>query len=99
MGRFDRTCKVCGIKYDYCPNCSKYANLPKWMTLFHDENCREIFQVAEAYYNNELNADDLKIKLSKFNDDFKKSVVNESVKKMLEETSAKRSKKKSDDEE
>ena len=37
------TCKVCGTKYDYCPNCDKYKDEPRWKITFCSENCKDIF--------------------------------------------------------
>jgi hypothetical protein len=38
-----RICKVDGTVYDYCPNCDKYQNEPKWKVSFCCENCRSVF--------------------------------------------------------
>lgn len=38
----NRTCIVCGEKYNYCYNCEN-ANKPSWYTIFHDENCHDIY--------------------------------------------------------
>lgn len=40
---------MCGAKYDYCPNCEKDADKPRWMILFHDENCNEIFDTLQKH--------------------------------------------------
>lgn len=44
-----RTCEICGTKYKYCNNCGEYQNYPRWMFLFHDENCRDIWSAINAY--------------------------------------------------
>ena len=49
MRKNNRTCVLCGSKYTYCPTCSDYANYPRWMGLFHDENCKKIFYTVNGY--------------------------------------------------
>lgn len=44
-----RICKMCGTKYDYCPNCEKDADKPRWMILFHDKNCNKIFDTQQRH--------------------------------------------------
>lgn len=44
-----RSCKTCGTKYKYCPSCSKYAKLPKWMWKCCSEECNELFDAISAY--------------------------------------------------
>lgn len=48
MARLNRTCKVCGKKYRYCPSCDEDMNMPKWRAMFHDENCMKIFNILSA---------------------------------------------------
>ena len=50
MGKYTRKCAVCGKTYDYCNTCNTYASMPTWMTMFHDENCKNIFEITSAYY-------------------------------------------------
>ena len=47
MAKKNRECLTCGAKYTYCPNCDRKA--PYWMTDFHDENCKNIFQICTQY--------------------------------------------------
>lgn len=47
MAKKNRKCVTCGEKYSYCPNCDRKA--PYWMTEFHDENCKNIFQLCTQY--------------------------------------------------
>lgn len=42
-----RTCLLCQTKYDYCPHCSRDANKPRWMMMFHDQNCHDIFDTLQ----------------------------------------------------
>jgi len=50
MGKYTRKCVVCGKHYEYCNTCMSYSDKPTWMTMFHDENCKNIFEITSAYY-------------------------------------------------
>ena len=40
----NRKCIVCSQSYYYCSNnCNDSANKPSWYTIFHDENCHDIY--------------------------------------------------------
>ena len=43
MARRQRTCYLCGDKYEYCPTCTQDKFKPTWMVEFHSENCKNIF--------------------------------------------------------
>jgi hypothetical protein len=49
MRKKTRHCIVCGKEYSYCNNCIEYASSPAWMAIYHDENCKEIMNVATEY--------------------------------------------------
>lgn len=51
-----RICKVCQTKYSYCPHCEAYINKPYWMFMFHDENCKKIFDTLQRYSTKEYTA-------------------------------------------
>lgn len=61
----NRKCVCCQTEYYFCPNCSDYDTLPRWMTIFHDENCREIFNTVSSYCNNVITKDQAKKRLDK----------------------------------
>lgn len=46
----NRECIVCGEKYFYCFNQTCYENQPGYMAIFHDENCRDIFNTLNMKY-------------------------------------------------
>lgn len=52
MGRRTRECLLCGTKYNYCPTCSQDKMKPTWMTEFHDENCKNIFDICTRFNMN-----------------------------------------------
>lgn len=63
----EKTCAICGKKYEYCNNCPKYSSLPRWKFLFHDENCKLIYDAVNDYKAKVISADAAKAKLSKLN--------------------------------
>ena len=44
-----RKCVLCGKEYEYCPGCPKDYRKPLWHKLYHDENCRNIFEELNNY--------------------------------------------------
>ena len=49
MANNKKKCEICGTEYKYCANCGEFDNYPRWMFLFHSENCRDIWSVINAY--------------------------------------------------
>lgn len=47
MAKKEKICLTCNTKYSYCPNCNKKD--PTWMSEFHDENCKNIFDIATRF--------------------------------------------------
>ena len=51
MGRskFDKTCVLCGAKYEYCGNCSRFEGMPRWLETVHSLNCKQIIDAVMNY--------------------------------------------------
>lgn len=49
MGRRNRECYLCGCDYQYCSTCSSYKTSPAWMSEFHSENCKNIFDICTRF--------------------------------------------------
>lgn len=49
MAKRDRKCYLCGENYKYCPTCSQDKMKPAWMSEFHDENCKNIFDICTRF--------------------------------------------------
>lgn len=77
--KHERACSVCGEHYSYCPNCSAYASLPRWMFLFHDENCLKIWQTINSFKTGNMDAAQAKEALEEL-DLSKRSNFNKAVK-------------------
>lgn len=49
MGRRSRECYLCGQSYQYCPSCSQDRSKPVWMSEFHSEDCKKIFDICTRF--------------------------------------------------
>lgn len=49
----NRTCKVCGTPYYYCPTCPRDADKPAWMTRFDSHACKQLWDILVANGNGE----------------------------------------------
>ena len=65
----NRTCFVCGNKYDYCPTCDRDRLKPSWYALFCSESCHNV--------NNILSKNTLgKLSIAEAHKELKKIVFN-----------------------
>ena len=48
----NRTCHVCGKRYYYCSsyNCDRSRGKPRWMVMFDEENCFNIWQALSERF-------------------------------------------------
>lgn len=60
-----RNCTICGTEYAYCPDCQEFSDKPRWMFLFHDENCKKIWDVLNDYKAKIKNANQAKFALQR----------------------------------
>lgn len=58
-----RKCIVCGTEYEYCGNCKSYSADPTWKAIYHDENCRNIMNIATEYMAGNITKSAAKSKL------------------------------------
>ncbi len=49
MARRQRECYLCGKSYQYCGSCSQDRMKPAWMSEFHSENCKNIFDICTRF--------------------------------------------------
>ena len=52
MGRRSRECYLCGRHYEYCGSCSSDRMKPAWMSEFHSESCKNIFDICTRFNMN-----------------------------------------------
>ena len=55
-----RKCYLCGESYSYCPTCSQDRTKPSWMSEFHSENCKNIFDICTRFNMQLLTKDEAK---------------------------------------
>jgi ribosomal protein S17E len=65
MKKNNKKCIVCQTEYTFCPSCSDFDHLPRWMNVYHDENCRNIFNVVSGYTHKRYTKEDAKELLKK----------------------------------
>ena len=65
MAQTNRICKTCGKEYFFCTHCEKSLNSPQWMLMWHDENCKKVFEIASDYVQGRLSKSNAKEALSK----------------------------------
>ena len=79
MRKRTRQCVVCGVEYTYCNSCREHSSQPSWMAIYHDDNCRNIMNIATEYMAGNLTKADAKSELDKCNltnkKNFKESVI------------------------
>ena len=61
MAKINRKCLSCGVEYSYCSNCDR--NKPYWMSEFHEENCKNIFQICTDFNVKLISKDEAKAAL------------------------------------
>lgn len=84
MRKKTRQCIVCGVEYTYCNSCKEHASKPSWMAIYHDDNCRNIMNIATEYMAGNLTKSDAKAELDKCDLTNKKN-FKESVNKAINE--------------
>ena len=45
----NRKCICCSVEYRYCNTCNEDKMKPVWHTIYHNENCKNIFNTASDY--------------------------------------------------
>ena len=49
MAKRDRKCYLCGTDYKYCGTCSQDKMKPSYMSEFHSEDCKKIFDICTRF--------------------------------------------------
>lgn len=58
MGKFDRTCVVCGKHYEYCTNCDRFLNYPTFMTMYCSKECVDLFDTLSRFEAGQTSKED-----------------------------------------
>ena len=98
MAQGDRTCLICGAKYNYCSKCPGAKPDETWKNLYCSKGCKEVFELVSAYKNGHINASEAKMKLKSPNIDLsKKGQFADEYKSVVDELIAQESEKKTDE--
>ncbi|MEG0899818.1 MAG: hypothetical protein RSF40_08945 [Oscillospiraceae bacterium] len=67
MAKQNRTCHVCGERYYYCSStsCGESFDKPTWMVLFHDENCKNIWDAISDHFYKKISDEEAIDRLNK----------------------------------
>ena len=76
MKKNNKTCVCCQKKYTFCLNCSDFDHLPRWMAIYHDENCKKISDAISNYNFNHITKEQAKEILDKCNLKYKENFNN-----------------------
>ena len=49
MASRNKTCYLCGTRYQYCSTCYQDRMKPSWMNEFHSESCKDIFDICTRF--------------------------------------------------
>ena len=92
MGKFDRTCVVCGKHYEYCTNCDRFLNYPTFMTMYCSKECVDLFDVLSRFEAGQTSKEDAQKVLQGMDQNkmkmLKNSMANTYKKIMAEDKSA-----------
>lgn len=84
MAKLNRVCFTCGQKYSYCTDCYEDRHLETWHIMFHDENCKKIFNIINKHFYKYITTEEaIKLlkacnlsNLSDLNDDIQRDIKN-----------------------
>ena len=54
MRRSNKTCIVCKEHYQYCDSCYEDIAQPRWKAIYHNENCKNLFNIATDFLAGDL---------------------------------------------
>ena len=96
MGKYDRTCVVCGKHYEYCTNCDRFLNYPSYMTMYCSKECVDLFDVLSSFEAGQTSKEDARKVLQGMDQGkmkmLKNSMANSYKKIMAEEPKAEETK-------
>lgn len=79
-----RKCISCGEEYKFCLHCAEYDHLPRWKNMWHNENCKNLFNIASEYSVKNISAEEAKERFSKCDLSYKNKLHKNIVKAINE---------------
>ena len=84
LKRKNKTCITCGENYTFCTGCSEFDHLPRWMAMYHNENCKELFDITTGYLCGHISADEAKDRYEKCDLSYKEK-LRDKIQKSIDE--------------
>lgn len=78
----NKKCICCGHEYRYCNNCQEFDKFPTWMAIFHNSNCKEIYNATSMY--GQIPNEEIKARLDKC-DLSNKENFHKNIRKVIDE--------------
>ena len=63
MKKNNKKCICCGEVCTFCTGCSEYDKYPRWMAIYHNENCKNLFDISSDFLAGALSKEDASVKL------------------------------------
>lgn len=82
--RSNKICHTCSTKYNFCTGCAEYDHLPRWMALFHNDNCRNIFNIISSYNVGHVSKEDALCQLKDCDLSYKNNIKENIIRKIDE---------------
>lgn len=89
MRHNNKTCIVCSEKYTFCPSCAEFDHLPRWYNIYHNENCKNIFNIAARYLEGALTKEEARSKFQECDLSYKDK-LNKKIVEVINEVSVKK---------
>lgn len=83
----ERTCVVCGKKYQYCKRCKQFEHLPTWMFAYCSEPCKETYMILNKYDFGHIDASEAQEEINTYNVKVANKEMQKSIKKIKKEIS------------
>ena len=74
LKRKNKTCITCGETYSFCTGCAEFDHLPRWMAMYHNENCKELFDITSSYLCGHITASEAKKRYERCDLSYKESL-------------------------
>lgn len=75
----NRKCICCSVEYRYCNTCSEDKMKPIWYTIYHNENCKDIFNIASDYLAGAITKEEARYKFDLCDLSYKNKLHNKIV--------------------
>ena len=75
----ERTCMMCGEKYQYCSHCDEYDSTETWKYLYHDKDCMAIGNIWYAYRGKEITKEQAKEQMNEYRKNLEKVFKHHSI--------------------